>query len=142
MRDTSLHKPTEQTRTSVQALALAGTHQELISEIIGVAAKTLRKHYREELDWAKAQANAKVAATLYQKALSGDTTALIFWAKTQMGWRETDHTQVNVGVAVQIEGKDPLELLHSRLDAVRERQVTHGIVEADAKVLEPENAKD
>ena len=35
---------------------------------------------------ARAIANGKIGQTLYQKARSGDTRALIWWSKTQMGW--------------------------------------------------------
>ena len=38
---------------------------------------------------AKIKANAKIGGTLFNKAINGDTTAAIFWAKTQMGWKET-----------------------------------------------------
>ena len=51
--------------------------------------KTLRKYYRSELDMGKAKANGQIAKTLYSKATAGDTTALIWWTKTQMRWAET-----------------------------------------------------
>jgi len=41
------------------------------------------------LDLGKAKANGQIAKTLFGKATGGDTTALIWWTKTQMRWAET-----------------------------------------------------
>lgn len=89
------HEPTRATRDLVQLHTMVGTTQETIASIIGIDPKTLRKHYRVELDQSKAKANATIGGALFNKAKSGDTTAMIFWMKTQAGWRETqqiDHT--------------------------------------------------
>ena len=99
------HKPTEKTRAEVSALYSFGITQEEIAKYIGIDPKTLRLHYRSELDEAHVKANAKVGQFLFQNA-SGSTLkdgatysdcvrAAMFWAKTRMGWRETqniDHT--------------------------------------------------
>ena len=83
------HEPTDAQRQTVQLHATVGTAQPLIAQIIGIDAKTLRKHYREELDVSKAKANATIGGALFNKAKGGDTTAMIFWMKTQAKWRET-----------------------------------------------------
>ena len=89
------HEPTRATRDLVQLHTMVGTTQETIASIIGIDPKTLRKHYRKELDQSKAKANATIGGALFNKAKSGDTTAMIFWMKTQAGWKETsvsEHT--------------------------------------------------
>lgn len=89
------HKPTRESRQIVQLHATIGTQQHTIADILGIDGKTLRKHYREELDHAMAQANATIGGALFNKAKGGDTTAMIFWMKTRAGWRERqeiDHT--------------------------------------------------
>lgn len=83
------HEPTRATRELVQLHAMVGTRQETIAEIIGIDPKTLRKYYRKELDHSKAKANATIGGALFNKAKSGDTAAMIFWMKTQAGWKET-----------------------------------------------------
>tara|TARA_R110002073_G_scaffold309560_2_gene479842 strand:+ start:261 stop:635 length:375 start_codon:yes stop_codon:yes gene_type:complete len=84
-------KPTDDERRLVDQMTAVGIPQESICKIIrnGIDDKTLRKHFRRELDTAKIKANAKIGGTLFNKAVNGDTTAAIFWAKTQMGWKET-----------------------------------------------------
>ena len=85
------HCPTEVTRGQVEALAGFGVRHEEIGLVIGIDDKTLRKWYRRELDAGKAKANAKMAQNIFQKALGDGAqagTLAIFWAKTQMGWKE------------------------------------------------------
>ena len=60
-----------------------------IARVVGVDPKTLRKHYRDELDLGETKANAQVAGYLYNAAKSGNVTAQIFWLKTRAKWRET-----------------------------------------------------
>ena len=86
MRD---HKPTPETRKLVESSSGLGLPHESIGVLVGIDDKTLRKYYRAELDMGKAKANGQIAKTLFTKATSGDTTALIWWTKTQMRWAET-----------------------------------------------------
>src|SRR5690554_6680177 len=89
------HEPTRATRELVQLHTMVGTRQEAIASIIGIDPKTLRKHYRKELDQSLAQANATIGGVLFNKAKGGDSAAMIFWLKTRAGFRETqniDHT--------------------------------------------------
>lgn len=94
------HAPTDKDRKQVEALAGLGLPHEQIGAIIGIDDKTLRKHYPKELEVGKAKASAKVSKSLFDKALGGDTTACIWWTKTQMGWKEKvalEHTGENGG---------------------------------------------
>lgn len=88
------HEPTAATRGMVESMAGFGIPQEDIARSIGIDAKTLRKHYADELDNGATKANAKVAQTLYKIATDANhkscASAAMFWAKTRMGWRETD----------------------------------------------------
>ena len=85
------HQPTEATRKQVKALSAYGIPQDEIGKVIGVSKPTLEKHYRDELDRAQSEVNAKVAESLFRKA-TGDgaqsVTAAIFWLKTRAQWKE------------------------------------------------------
>ena len=85
------HVPTQVSKELVQLHTIMGSTQEIVARILGIDLKTLRKHYRDELDLAQAQANATVGGALFNKAKGGDTAAMIFWMKTRAGWRETTH---------------------------------------------------
>ena len=86
------HRPDPASRRQVEAMAAYGVPEADIARVIGIDPKTLRKHYREELDVGAIKANSRVAESLYRKAL-GDgaqsVTAAIFWLKTRAGWKET-----------------------------------------------------
>lgn len=89
--------PTEQERKQVEAMSGYGLPIEQIAVLVrdGIDYDTLRKHFAQELISGKAKANAQVGKTLFQKVMAGDTTAMIWWTKTQMRWAEThrlEHT--------------------------------------------------
>src|SRR5712672_2446286 len=90
------HKADPAQRRQVEAMAAYGIPADDISRVVGIDAKTLRKHYRDELDLGETKANAQVAGFLFNSARTGNVTAQIFWLKTRARWRET-----------------PLELKHS-----------------------------
>jgi DNA-binding XRE family transcriptional regulator len=96
MTQGSLHEPTKLQRDTVKLHAMIGTPQEDIARVIGIDAKTLRLHYREELDLAIAMANATIGGALFNKAKGGDTAAMIFWMKTRAGWKEK--TEIDLGL--------------------------------------------
>jgi hypothetical protein len=80
----------DQQRKTVRSMAAYGVPQEEIAHCMGLrSAKTLRDHFRKELDRATAEANAQVAQTLYQMATSGkNIAATIFWLKARARWQE------------------------------------------------------
>ena len=114
---TGYHVPTDATRQTVQLHTMVGTSQEDISRVLDIDPKTLRKHYRDELDLAKAKANATIGGALFNKAKTGDTAAMIFWMKTQAGWREkTDlnHTSEDGSMTPKDHGAAVLDALRAK----------------------------
>ena len=89
-------------------MAAYGVPESDIARVVGIGPKTLRKHYRDELDTGHIKANSRIAESLYRKAL-GDgpqsVTAAIFWLKTRARWKETNVTEL------AIRHEDALELL-------------------------------
>jgi hypothetical protein len=90
------HKPDPTSRRQVEAMAAYGVREADIATVIAIDPKTLRKHYRQELNTGAIKANSKVAESLYRKALgdgSQSVTAAIFWLKTRAQWKETTVTE-------------------------------------------------
>jgi len=89
--------PTEKERKQVESMSGFGVPIDQIAALVrdGISVDTLTKYFERELINGKAKANSQVGQTLFQKATSGDTTAAIWWSKTQMRWKETqqhEHT--------------------------------------------------
>jgi transposase-like protein len=101
-----LHQPTEKTRAEIVALRSYGVPIKEVAAYIGIDDKTLYKYYREELENSAIKANANVGKFLYQaasgQALTTGATysdcvrAAMFWAKTRMGWKETNVQEVKM----------------------------------------------
>tara|TARA_B110000503_G_scaffold135262_1_gene215530 strand:- start:507 stop:860 length:354 start_codon:yes stop_codon:yes gene_type:complete len=89
------HKPTAEDRKQVEMLSGLGIPQEQICLLVqgGIDEKTLRKYYADELVSGVAKANSQVSKSLFQKAVSGDTGAQIWWTKTRMGWKDTSRLE-------------------------------------------------
>ena len=83
-------KPTDSDRKQVEAMSGYGVPIEQIAAVTmgGIGLEALYNHFREELVAGKAKINAKIGQTLAQKALGGDTAAMIWWSKSRMGFRE------------------------------------------------------
>jgi hypothetical protein len=108
---------TEAMCEQVRSYAARRTPQEDIAKLIGCDAKTLRKHFRKELDLGMAEANAAMCDYLFAAAAAGNVTAQIFWMKTRMHLREreaaadptpgTDATSTSHVIIVPDNGRDP-----------------------------------
>ena len=84
-------EPTDAERKQVESFSGYGLPIDQIAVLVrdGISVDTLRKHFATELVSGKAKANGQVGKTLFQKVMAGDTTAAIWWSKTQMRWAET-----------------------------------------------------
>jgi hypothetical protein len=106
------HAPDAANRRQVEAMAGYGVPEIDIARVLRIDPKTLRKHYRDELDGGHVKANAKVAENLFRKA-TGDgpqsVTAAIFWMKTRARWKETTVSEVTHDVG------DPIKVLMARI---------------------------
>jgi len=80
--------PDGKERAFVEAMTAYGVPQAEMAAVIGISVAVLGDRFRQELDTAVPKANSKVAESLFQKAINGDTTAMIFWLKCRARWKE------------------------------------------------------
>jgi hypothetical protein len=116
------HRPNPGERRQVEALTAYGVPEADIARVIGIDPKTLRKHYRDELDTGSIKATARVAEFLFRKATTEGhqcVSAAIFWMKTRGGWREAPQTH---------------EIAVSKYDRMSEDELIARIRELDAQV--------
>ena len=85
-----LHIPTEANRKVVMIAVGMGACEDDVAQELGIDAKTLRKHYREDLDQAAARFATKLRIRAGVKALNGDRTMQIFLLKTRCGFKEVN----------------------------------------------------
>ena len=82
--------PTEEQKRTVKSMAAYGIKQEGIARVLRFRSpKTLRKHFREELDLGEIEGVAQVAQTHYQMARSGKYPAsTIHFLEKRRRWME------------------------------------------------------
>lgn len=91
------HQPDPALRRQVEVMAAYGIPEIDIARVVDVDPKTLRKHYRDELDLGETKANAQVAGFLFAAAKNGNVTAQIFWLKTRARWKEVPSEHWHTG---------------------------------------------
>lgn len=82
-------EPTKDERRQVEHYVSIGYTQEQIASLMGKSVDSLGRYCGDELKNGALKVNAQIGGKLFQKAMAGDTASLIFWAKTRMGWKET-----------------------------------------------------
>jgi len=93
-----------------------GLPQEQIAMLLEVDPKTLRKHFRDDLDRGMAEANVKIAQSLFNMATTGGSVAAaIFWMKARAGWREKHELVVAANPLADV----PTEELERMIEVVR-----------------------
>jgi hypothetical protein len=91
---------TEEQIAQVRKLAAVLT-MEQIADFLGISDNTLRARMNEDprvfeaYKKGKGEALAGVATNLIQQAREGNTTAAIFYLKTQGGWREKQELEIS-----------------------------------------------
>jgi hypothetical protein len=85
------YQPTEADRNTVKTMAACGIPHDAIARCLGtngIAPKTLRRHFRHELDTSLTQVNALVGSQVIAAVKRGEAWACCFWLKCRGGWKE------------------------------------------------------
>lgn len=92
------HKPTDESRKRVKALASRGVPQEFIAIAVGLSDKsvdTLRKHYENEIAEGALNCRSRLLNLAHVRAEKSDAV-LIFLLKTLCGLKERDPSVINL----------------------------------------------
>lgn len=90
------YEPTPAGRSQVAAMVIADIDQAMIATCLRITPKTLRRHYRRELDTSYAIIKAEIAGKLVTKARGGDFASMRFYLATH-GWVESERLVVADG---------------------------------------------
>jgi hypothetical protein len=95
-------EPTDEQRRTVRAMSGYGVPQDDIATLLEIDPKTLRKHFRRELERGSIEATAKVGQSLFRMTTEGGSVAAaIFWMKARAGWREKHEMHVQAERSVK-----------------------------------------
>jgi hypothetical protein len=118
---------TPKDRETVKAMVAYGIKQIEIAAVIGISVPTLEKNFRAEIDTGAAQANAKVASSMYKMATTGHPVhvrfqAAAFWLKCRAGWIESQRLEI-----VRPVSEMSSEEIQARLQIERDAQQRDGM---------------
>ena len=119
------HKVTPENRKLAETVSGLGLPHEQIGSLLGIDDKTLRKHYRSELDQGIAKANSNVVKSLYSKAVGGDVTACIWWTKTRLGWKDTSREVARIEGEIVVKPSEAFSAAVARAPQEVQRMVTN-----------------
>jgi hypothetical protein len=136
------HEPTDEQRQQAKLLSGYGIPQEQIATMLHLDAKTLRRHYRRELDVGMIQANAAVAQSLFHMAVKDKIpSAAIWWTKARMGWRDHQDLTINGTQTIQMQhllaAQAVSDALHNAPDTLPVE--IEGVAEQEAEADEPQD---
>ena len=133
---------TKQMCDKAEAYAAQGLTQEQIAMALGIGLSTLYEKQNEFTEFAEAIKRGKgkgiqtITNRLYEKALEGDNTAMIFYLKNRAGWQDkieketiVEHKQVIDLTRISDEELDNLE-------RTLRRASTQSLQREDEKVIE------
>lgn len=101
----------------VERLAGLGLTQEEIAESLGISERTLRRRKGDmsilsaAIKRGKTAAGREVANALYQKAISGDVGAIVWWEKTRRGMSDKQKIEHSGSIDVRQLSDDELRAI-------------------------------
>jgi hypothetical protein len=128
----TMFNPTDEQRKTVRAMSGFGVPHDDIATLLEIDPKTLRKHFRRELDRGSIEATAKVAQSLFNMAtMEKNVAAAIFWMKARAGWREKHEVQVTARPLQDLPDAELDRLLHDELTQYVQQRLGIGSSEAE-----------
>jgi len=116
------HIPTDLDRQAVRYMTACGRTQKEVAGALDISEKTLRKHYRDELDNGAGDVNKIVLGKLCKKILEEETAAILFFCKTRLGMKEQIDINARHSMAV-----DTSDVPDERVKALGIKMLTDGL---------------
>lgn len=86
------YEPTEQSRKMVRTMSAFGIPQLEISRVLNISIPTLLQYFWREIETGATDANARVADSLFRRAIDlkhpQGASCAIFWMKARAGWSD------------------------------------------------------
>jgi hypothetical protein len=114
-------RPTEENREMVRLMVAGGIQQPEIAALLRISARSLRTHFRHEIDTATTELAHKVVAAHVKRIEEGDMRAIEWWERSRLGWSEKapeGSQDQTMRVVVELVG-EPLP--NARIDAPRQK---------------------
>lgn len=118
---------TDEQKAEVETLAAVLTAEQ-VADYFGIGRRTFYSMMQRDEEIAarykrgKAKAIGVIAQGLINKARAGDTTSMIFFLKTQAGWRETSQVEHMLPTEPDISPDSAFQKLTAYLNAISSRQ--------------------
>jgi hypothetical protein len=96
------HERTDVLAEQVARWVACGAGDNEIAAYLGIRVGQLRKFYKHELETGQFKNNMDVAGTILDLAKAGVPQVSIFWAKSRMGWRDSDKNDQNNAALLNI----------------------------------------
>jgi hypothetical protein len=126
---------TDAQKAEVETLAAVLTAEQ-VADYFGIGRRTFYSMMQRDEEIAarykrgKAKAIGVIAQGLINKARAGDTTSMIFFLKTQAGWRETTNVAHMIPEPAEPVDDDVRLRLIDRINAIAGRQTAYAELEA------------
>jgi hypothetical protein len=126
---------TQEQKAEVETLAAVLTAEQ-VADYFGIGRRTFYTMMQRDEEIAarykrgKAKAIGVIAQGLINKARGGDTTSMIFFLKTQAGWRETTNVAHMLPEDAEPVGEDARQRLIDRINEIAGRQTAYAEMEA------------
>ncbi|WP_137113169.1 helix-turn-helix domain-containing protein [Rhodobacter sp. SY28-1] len=117
---------TDEQKAEVETLAAVLTAEQ-VADYFGIGRRTFYSMMQRDEEIAarykrgKAKAIGVIAQGLINKARAGDTTSMIFFLKTQAGWRETSQVEHMLPAEPDISPDSAFQKLTAYLNAIASR---------------------
>lgn len=107
--------PDTKQREKIELMIAVTPRIEDVAGALGIDVKTLREHCPDEIAHGKARRNSAVAESLFKMATEGkNVTAMIFWLKTQAGFKEVSK--------IEHVGNERTQTYEERMREIHERE--------------------